>query len=195
VPPARPVGVRALVRLALTGTIFSVICGLGMYWLVKLWPVLPPMGHMLAQRRVDAQMSSRFFADGRAMRLPDAATVARGRMADVMPSAGRAADPLPVTQNVLSLGRHAYEVNCAVCHGAVADGKPLLSAAYGGKPANLQEPKYLAYSDGRIHGIITNGYNIMPSYAYTLDDAQRWQVVLYLRALQRAQHAKDSDLP
>jgi mono/diheme cytochrome c family protein len=34
----------------------------------------------------------------------------------------------------------------------------------------------------------------MPSHAADLSDAQRWSVVHYVRALQRAQNAKDEDL-
>ena len=38
------------------------------------------------------------------------------------------------------------------------------------------------------------GKNAMPSHAADLSETQRWAVVHYVRALQRAQNAKDEDL-
>jgi mono/diheme cytochrome c family protein len=39
------------------------------------------------------------------------------------------------------------------------------------------------------------GKNAMPSYAADLDQDERWSVVNYVRVLQRALNAKDSDIP
>ncbi|MDD5657941.1 MAG: DUF3341 domain-containing protein [Elusimicrobia bacterium] len=198
VPAPAFVGLRGLLRLAAAGGALAAAGGAGMYWLIKLWPVLPPMSHMLVQPRLDAQMSSAFFADGRGMRPPAEGSVARGRLAEALVSSRTAAGlaaPLPVTPAVLMAGRRAFERTCVVCHGPVADGTSLLTPAYGAVPANLQARKFLAYSDGMIYERILRGHNAMPGYAWALDDDRRWAVVRYLRALQRAQHAKESDLP
>ena len=37
--------------------------------------------------------------------------------------------------------------------------------------------------------------NAMPSYAYELKEDERWAVIHYLRALQRAQDAREADIP
>ena len=71
---------------------------------------------------------------------------------------------------------------------------PTLTAAYGAKPANLLAPANLALSDGRIYGTIVLGKNAMPSYAADLAEDDRWAVVHYVRALQRALNAKDEDV-
>jgi mono/diheme cytochrome c family protein len=39
------------------------------------------------------------------------------------------------------------------------------------------------------------GKNSMPSFARSLTEDERWAVIHYLRGLQRAADAKDSDLP
>jgi mono/diheme cytochrome c family protein len=38
------------------------------------------------------------------------------------------------------------------------------------------------------------GQNVMPSYARNLTPEERWQVINYIRALQRALNAKEEDL-
>jgi mono/diheme cytochrome c family protein len=45
-----------------------------------------------------------------------------------------------------------------------------------------------------VYGVIVLGKNAMPSYAADLPEDDRWAVIHYLRALQRAQNAKDEDL-
>jgi mono/diheme cytochrome c family protein len=172
--------------------------GLLMYGAVKLMPVLPPMSHMLVQPRLDPQEPSGFFKDGRGMRMPVAGTVARGFLPSglgVPADGARLVNPLPMNAAVLARGRAEYQIRCTVCHGALGDGVPTLTAAYGAKPANLLSPAIRAYPDGTLYGTIVLGKNAMPSYAADMTEDARWAVVHYVRALQRAQNAKDEDLP
>ncbi len=181
------------------GGIFAAcaVAGLLMYWAVKLFPVLPPMVYMLDQPRLNPQKADSFFKDGRGMQMPVAGTVARGYLPLGVTSQEEAAalvNPLPRTAEVFALGRQSFRRRCAVCHGALADGVGSLTAAYGAKPANLQAKTFLEYPDGKIYWVIVMGKNAMPSHAADLSDTQRWAVVHYVRALQRAQNAKDEDL-
>ena len=181
------------------GGIFAacVVSGLLMYWAVKLFPVLPPMAHMLDQPRLNPQKADAFFKDGRGMQMPVAGTVARGYLPLGVTSQEEAAalvNPLPRTREVFALGRESYKRRCAVCHGALANGVGSLTAAYGAKPANLQARQFLDYPDGKMYWAIVMGKNAMPSHAADLTETQRWAVVHYVRALQRAQNAKDEDL-
>ena len=174
------------------------VAGLAMYGAVKLMPVISPVSHMQNQPRLNAQQASSFFADGRAMRMPVQGTVARGYLPFGVASPEEAAalvNPLPRTPDVLAMGRQAFTVRCALCHGPAGNGVGSLGSAYGAKPANLQAPQFLAYPDGKILWAIVNGKNAMPSQAADLTEEQRWAVVHYVRALQRAQNAKDEDIP
>jgi mono/diheme cytochrome c family protein len=45
-----------------------------------------------------------------------------------------------------------------------------------------------------IYHIIVNGQNSMPSYAPQTTSDERWAMVNYIRVLQRAKNAKDSDI-
>ncbi len=173
------------------------VAGLGIFTLTKWFPLLRPMVNMQDQPRLNAQKPSSFFKDGHGMQRPVAGTVARGHLPTATGKQEEAAslvNPLPRTKEVFEVGRKAYHNRCEVCHGAIGNGVGSLTAAYGGKPANLQAQQFRDYPDGKIYWAIVNGKNAMPSHAADLTDAQRWSVVHYVRALQRAQNAKDEDL-
>jgi mono/diheme cytochrome c family protein len=196
-PSARMLSINALLGLAAGGAVACWLAGAAMYWGIKLFPVLPPMSHMLEQPRLDAQKPSRFFKDGRGMQPPVAGTIARGQLPypfEKLEQAKGLANPLPRTMEVLQLGRKEFSNNCLICHGPVADGIPILTAAYGAKPANLQSKQFLDYTDGEIYHTIMKGKNAMPPFGGGFTEDERWAVVHYVRVLQRAQHAKDSDL-
>jgi mono/diheme cytochrome c family protein len=173
------------------------VSGLGMYLVTKWLPLLKPMVHMHDQPRLNAQKPSSFFRDGHGMQRPVAGTVARGhlpRATGTQEAAAALVNPLPRTREVFVIGKKAFANRCEVCHGALGNGQGSLTAAYGGKPANLQAQQFRDYPDGKIYWAIVNGKNAMPSHAADLTENQRWAVVHYLRALQRAQNAKDEDL-
>jgi len=181
------------------GGIFAacLVSGLAMFFVTKWLPLLAPMKYMEDQPRLNAQKPSAFFKDGHGMQRPVAGTVARGHLptaTGTQEAAAALANPLPRTKEVFAIGRKAFTIRCAVCHGAIGNGLGSLTAAYGGKPANLQAQQFRDYPDGKIYWTIVNGKNAMPSHAADLTEVQRWAVVHYVRALQRAQNAKDEDL-
>ncbi len=188
---------RFVTRSALGIAVACAVAGYASYWGVKLVPVSLPMVHMLVQPRLDAQQASSFFPDGHGMRPPVPGTVDREHVPYAYATQQEAAalpNPLPRTAKVLLLGRRAYENHCVVCHGALGNGVPTLTSAYGGKPANLQSRAIREYADGQIYDVIVRGKNAMPSYAADLSEDERWAVVHYVRVLERAQNAKDEDL-
>jgi mono/diheme cytochrome c family protein len=181
------------------GGIFAacVVSGLAMFFLTKWFPLLAPMKHMQDQPRLNAQKGSTFFKDGHGMQLPVPGTVARGYLPTATGTQDAAAtlvNPLPRNKEVFATGRKVYANRCEVCHGAIGNGVGSLTAAYGGKAANLQAQQFRDYPDGKIYWAIVNGKNNMPSHAPYLSESERWAVVHYVRALQRAQNAKDEDL-
>jgi mono/diheme cytochrome c family protein len=192
-----PFASQVLLR-SLSGILAAcVVSGLITYGVVKLFPVLPPMSHMEDQPRLDPQRLSAFFKDGHGMQLPVEGTVARGHMPIGVASQEEAAilvNPLPRDRQVLERGRRVFNIRCSVCHGATGNGVPTLTSAYGAKPANLLSKQFRDYPDGTIYWVITKGKNSMPSYAADASEDERWAVIHYVRALQRAQNAKDEDL-
>ncbi len=187
-----------LTRVVLGIGICCLVAGYLTYWGVKLFPVTIPMAHMIDQPRLDPQQEDGYFKDGAGMRLPVAGTVARGALPFSVLNQEDAAvlgNPLPRTSRALERGRQSYNVYCAVCHGLLGNGIPTLTPAYGAKPANLVAEKIAAYPDGKIYFVIMRGKNAMPSYEAELTEDERWSVVHYVRVLQRALNAKDSDIP
>ena len=92
-------------------------------------------------------------------------------------------NPNPVTEASLDNGRMYYSINCAMCHGALGDGNGTMKeAGYNFYPSIINESG-MGRSDGYIWGIIRNGRGLMPGYA-RIEEADRWDVVNYVRALQ-----------
>jgi len=198
-PVAEPAFTSAYLLRALGGiALVCALAGVATFGAVKFMPVLAPMARMERQPRLDAQQPSAFFKDGSGMRMPVEGTVARGFLPTATGTEAEAAalvNPLPRVPGVFALGRRAFTERCALCHGALADGHGSLTAAFGGKPANLQADAFRAIPDGEIYWVIVNGKDAMPAQGADLTPEECWAVVHYLRALQRARHALDSDLP
>lgn len=95
------------------------------------------------------------------------------------------ANPAAADARSLENGRKNYQINCAVCHGMAGDGNGTIkrvNPAYAWSPS-LQTPQAKGYPDGYIYGMIRNGRGSMPTYN-RIEEADRWDVVNYLRALQ-----------
>ena len=196
--PGPPLSSAWLLKVLGTGLGACLLAGGGCYGLVQVWPGLAPISHLLRQPRVKPQAPSPLFADGRAMRVPVAGTVARGHLPLGVQSEAEAAllvNPLPVTAAVLERGRRCFQVRCALCHGPLGHGQGSLGPAYGAQPADLHTEAIRAYPDGRLYWTLVMGKDAMPGQGKELDHDQRWAVVHYLRALQRAQQARPEDLP
>lgn len=132
------------------------------------------------------------------MKPPVPGTVARGSYA--MPSdmtmvdAGKAyTNPLRQTAAVLARGRHVYGNNCIVCHGPAGEGDGSIVPKFP-RPPSLQSDKIRDYPDGNIYYIITRGQNLMSSYASQILPEDRWAVIHYIRAMQRAKKPTPEDL-
>ena len=196
-PPVAPASPRFLLLSLLAIGISSLVAGHLTYWGIKLFPVAPPMVHMLDQPKLNPQEASDFFADGFGMRMPVADTVRRGSLPytiEAQEDAAKLINPLPRTGGVLNQGRQVFSNHCAMCHGLLGNGMPTLTAAYGAKPANLVSQQMIDLSDGEIYHVIWKGKNSMPSYSADLADDEQWAVTHYVRVLQRALNAKDSDI-
>jgi len=193
-----PVSPRFLLAVVLAIGLSCAAAGYLTYWATKLFPVSIPVVHMLKQPRLEPQSESAFFKDGFGMRMPVPDTVMRGSVRYAIrkqEDAGSLANPLPRSQSVLNQGRQAFVNYCSVCHGALGDGVPTLTAAYGAKPANLVSQKMIEMPDGQIYHVLVMGKNAMPSYSAEMNDPERWAAVHYVRALQRALNARDEDIP
>ncbi len=94
-------------------------------------------------------------------------------------------NPLTATEENLSHGRDLFLTNCAPCHGESGVGNGPVAFLLKHQPKNLVTGQSKDLPDGYIYGVIRNGILLMPSYADAMSSSERWQVVLYVRSLQR----------
>ena len=168
-------------------------------------PRIHLISNMDFQDKYKAQNPSPLFADGRAMRLDPAGTVARGELALTGSFLdGKLGDEewvteLPVDANMKTMqrGRERFNIYCTVCHGFAGRGDGLVhqrasELAMSGqavwvKPVDLTEQRVVDQPFGQIVNTITNGIRTMPGYRQQIPAEDRWAIAYYLKALQRAQ--------
>ena len=84
-----------------------------------------------------------------------------------------------------SQGKHLYNTFCQHCHGAKAQGNGTIIDLYP-KPPDLTSDLYLSRKDGFFFHIITFGGAMMPALGGSIDDLERFKIILYLRQLQNS---------
>ena len=169
--------------------------------------VIPDMD---SQAKFKAQSANPFFADGRAMRHWPEGTVPRGGLhQDLRYFSGIEADssftttfPVDVTEELLARGRQRYDIYCATCHGLAGEGNgpthqraERLEQGTWTPPTDLALETVVQREHGYIYNVITNGVRNMPAYGHQIEPRDRWAIVSYVRALQRARNASMDDVP
>ncbi len=160
---------------------------------------LDPMARR--QPKILPYQPSKFYADGLSMRPPRDGTVSTEKVLTPVVATGLGPSgtpseriPLPLTPELLQMGRKRFEIICATCHGLLADGNSAVAPSMSlRRPPSLQEN--VGRADGYYFQVITRGYGLMPSYANALPAGERWAVVAYLRALQLSQRGRVSEVP
>lgn len=173
---------------------------------------------MQDQPRYKAFKKSDFFADGRSSRDLPQGTVARGNLREdkalytgkkenadpnapvqtTVDSSGNTLIssfpndieefPLPVTKEMINRGQDRYNVFCGVCHGPFGNGDGMIVRRGFPKPPTYNDDRLRNAPVGHFFDVITNGQGRMASYASQIQVADRWAIVMYIRALQRSQN-------
>jgi cytochrome c553 len=166
---------------------------------------------MKQQPKLVQQVPSKFFADGRSDRAAPAGTVAAsygpmgqplrdddflylGKMPNGSFARGFPA-ALTVDLKLLERGRDRFTIYCSPCHGAVGDGNGITKKYGMGATPTYHDDRLRKMAEGEIFNTITNGKGQMNPYADKLAPADRWAVIAYVRALQRAQTGSVADVP
>ena len=82
-----------------------------------------------------------------------------------------------------STGRQLYAAHCAACHGTTGKGDGRAACDFSTPPADLTDAAIAAESDGALLRHLSHAPRPMPSYDNLLNDAERRQIVGYLRTL------------
>ena len=168
------------------------------------------------QPKYKSDQAMDLFGDGRENRGEITGTVARGSLeADDLFYRGIEHSPdgdhwtvkfparLTINDQLIKRGRNRFEIYCTPCHGYDGRGTgavPQRVAASGGawQARNLVDagnPVAIHMPNGQLFNTISNGYNTMMGYAAQIPHADRWAIVLYVRALQRSQNASLDYIP
>jgi mono/diheme cytochrome c family protein len=175
------------------------------------------------QPKYNSDTAMDMFEDGRANRGEIAGTVARGfayeddlffrglengQWTAAFPKVYPDGRQFVVDNDLLNRGRNRYEIYCAPCHGYDGRGQGMVPErvkASGGlwQARNLVEAPdaqgkggvVIQMPNGQLYNTISNGYNTMMGYAAQIPHADRWAIVAYVRALERAQNAAKDDVP
>jgi mono/diheme cytochrome c family protein len=104
-------------------------------------------------------------------------------------------NPVSMTTDSLKYGQLLYETNCLVCHGPTGQGDgTVVGANKYPTPPVLTSARLRGWEDAEIYHVISNGQGRMWSYKNNLYPLERWAVVNYVRALQRADYPEPQDL-
>ena len=177
-------------------------------------PPIEVFPDMDRQAKYKPQAGSKFFADGRADRPLPAGTVPFGRdarqadpaylRADDFRYEGKLADgsfgrgfpaQIEVNRELIERGQGRYQIYCAPCHGALGDGNGITKSYGMLTTPTYHDDRLRGMAEGEIYNIIAHGKNTMMAYADKLTPDDRWAVVAYVRALQRAAHGTINDVP
>jgi mono/diheme cytochrome c family protein len=168
-------------------------------------PPIELFADMVRQPKLRPQAQHEFLPDTRASLAPPAGAIARGQPCQDNPvyTGWRTGttnfietNPLPITRPLLARGQERFQIHCAPCHGAQADGNSV-GRKIGAMAivANLHDKRIVALPDGEVFYTITNGKNLMSGYASQVALADRWAIIAYLRALQLSRLATLDEVP
>jgi cytochrome c len=197
-----------LITLFLCVLIFSIFGLRGTKFVEPPIDVFPEWAFpgMKYQPKLRPQADSKFFADGRADRMPVEHTVMRGMLReDDHLNRGKDAtgafargfpSALTVDMNFVERGRDRYTIYCLPCHGAVGDGQGITKQYGMGATPTYHDDRLRKMAEGELFNTITLGSpnkNMLP-YADKLVPEDRWAIIAYVRSLQRAQQGTAADV-
>jgi mono/diheme cytochrome c family protein len=92
-------------------------------------------------------------------------------------------NPVAANQDSIGAGEKVYTKRCLSCHGKSGNGDGPDAADLGIHPAKFSDPRLRKESDGAFYWKITVGKKPMPHYGGRLSEADRWNVINYIRTL------------
>jgi mono/diheme cytochrome c family protein len=167
-------------------------------------PPLEVFPDMKRQPKLRPQKPDDFFANQTTSQLPVPGTIAQDAPYEDLPvNTGRVPGttnwietvPIPITAELLARGRERFTIFCSPCHSAAGDGNGITTKYGMLKAGNFHEPRVVRLADGEIFNTITKGKNQMPSYGAQVPESDRWAIIAYVRALQRARLGTPGDVP
>lgn len=150
---------------------------------------------MMESPAIKAQEYDADSLHGRGMKVPPEGTVPVGFKPYIygtdIEAASKQENPLKgdFSEDVLKTGQKYYEVHCALCHGQKGEGgvaaNSTIAEKMALKPPAVVSDKVKGWTDGHLYHVITKGQGVMGPYASHIPQKFRWQVVNYIRFLEK----------
>ena len=106
----------------------------------------------------------------------------------------RAVQPPPVTLALLERGQQRFRIFCTPCHSELGDGNGMIVQRGFPPPPSYHSDRLRQAPVQHFYDVITQGWGTMYSFAYRVPPQDRWAIAAYIRALQRSQDARLTDL-
>ena len=87
-------------------------------------------------------------------------------------------NPMEYTVDNVKQGKDLYLKNCKSCHGDPGKNNPLALVPL---PVDVASEKMQANTDGELYYKITAGRGVMPPFAGTIPESERWNLVNFIR--------------
>jgi mono/diheme cytochrome c family protein len=181
-------------------------------------PPLEVFPDMDRQPKYKPQAESDFFANGMTDRPLPANVVSRGRTVDPaqeflgaddhmyrgLKPGGSAAngdwargfpEGIELNEVFLKRGQERFTLFCTPCHGRLGDGNGITKQYGMGATPSYHIDLIRNQAEGEIFNTITNGKNTMLGYGDRIPPRDRWAIIAYVRALQRAHQGTTDDVP
>lgn len=153
---------------------------------------------MADQPKAQPYSASESFSDGTSDRPLPPGTVTRAGVA-VKPEAARVGlfavslpdpvldkegHPREMTAADLERGRQQFNNLCMMCHGQTGDGNGVVVRRGFPRPPSYYEQRLRDAAPGHVVNVIAHGKGAMYPYYARVEEADRWRIAAYVRALQ-----------
>lgn len=105
---------------------------------------------------------------------------------EIPPAAAQKANPVKATPESVEAGKRLFATQCVMCHGVGGDGKGDLAVELKWEVKDWRNPEALkGMTDGALFYILAKGRGHMPDQESRMSDAQKWNLVNFIRSLAR----------
>lgn len=99
-----------------------------------------------------------------------------------------------ITESFIRNGQKNYNIYCASCHTKSGNGTKSIISQNGWVVSNILDKITQDKPDEEIFNIIKYGIRSMPGYGKKIDNQEIWQIVLYVKSLQKVETATKSEI-
>lgn len=96
----------------------------------------------------------------------------------------RLRNPVEPTDASIENGKRLFDIYCALCHGPDGKGGGPIATKFV-PPPDLTLDIFRQRTDGFLYATVRDGGALMPGQAEALSPQERWDIVNYIRRLQR----------